>query len=172
VLAETFILECDGTQPATFRLAGTKICENIGRELRGTRFVDLFGDAGRAQVSGLMEDLRLQGAVQVLEAKALLDTQRAAQFEILIMPLVHNGTGVSRMLGSISALDPPHWLGSERLPALDLVRHEHIWPEGRPHALADKFRQRPALIPELASARLVRINRRSFRILDGGLQKE
>jgi hypothetical protein len=109
--------------------------------------------------------------VLVLHATAELDSFRRASFEILVMPLVHSGSSISRMLGAVVAIDPPTWLGTERLPPLRMVSHEQIWPDGRPFAVMEKFRNAPALIPELSGARLVRIKRRSFRVLDGGLQE-
>jgi hypothetical protein len=171
VLSETFILDCsDGTSPG-FRLAGTKICENFGREFRGDLFHDLFRAEDRAAVGRHLTDVREQGAVLVLHATAELDSFRRASFEILVMPLVHSGSSISRMLGAVVAIDPPTWLGTERLPPLRMVSHEQIWPDGRPFAVMEKFRNAPALIPELSGARLVRIKRRSFRVLDGGLQE-
>lgn len=171
MLAETFILESDGTLPAIFRLAGTKICDNFGREFRGTRFIDLFSDEHRAGIAAQIDEMRTQGAVQVLDVSTQPDATRLARFEVLMLPLVHSGTSISRILGVIAALDPPHWLGHERLPPLDVLGAERIWPDGRPHAVAEKFRNQAPLIPELAGARIVRSNRRSFRILDGGLHK-
>ena len=171
MLSETFILEDDGTGPAIFRLAGTKVCDNFGREFRGTRFADLFAEDTRAAIAAHLEEVRIHGAVQVLEVTTGPDAKRAVSFEILLLPLIHSGTKISRILGTIVAVDPPQWLGSERLPVLTVLRQERMWPEGRPHAALEKFRNQPALIPELAGARLIRVNRRSFRILDGGLHK-
>ncbi len=169
VLSETFILESDEGKLPTFRLAGTRICEQFGREFRGSGFVEMFAADDQAAIAQNMANLKRQGAAIVLEAEAKVPGRGDVCFEIVLLPLVHTGTSINRMLGSIAAVDPPIWIGSERLPQLDLLRVEQMWPEGRPHAIAEKFRNQPALIPELASARLVRINRRSFRIVDGGL---
>jgi hypothetical protein len=175
VLAETFILECPEDAPAdaaaTFRLAGTKICENFGREFRGSGLLEMFGEAGRAVLSEQFAEVRRQGAVLVLQVRADIDERRSARFEVLLLPLIHTGTSISRILGAISAIDPPVWLGTERLPPLQLLSHEQIWPDGRPHAIVEKFREQPSLIPELSGARVVRVSRRSFRVLDGGLHK-
>ena len=172
MLAETFILECDGTVPPMFRLAGTKICESFGREFRGTTFTDMFGDQHRAGVEARINDLRAHGSVHVMDVATGGDAKREAKFEVLMLPLVHSGSSISRILGVIAAIDMPLWIGGERLGPLDVLGHERIWPEGRPHAVAEKFRNQTPLIPELAGARIVRSNRRSFRILDGGLHKE
>ena len=170
VLSETFILECDEPQSASFRLAGTRICDNFGREFRGTRFLDLFKPDDRDAVAGHLASLIAQASVTVMDVESFT-ARGSAHFEVLLMPLVHTGTSITRILGAISAVDGPSWLGAERLPTLDVLRCEQIWPEGRPHAVAEKFRNQTPLIPELAGARVVRVNRRSFRILDGGLGK-
>lgn len=172
VLSETFILECDNTQNAQFRLAGTRICDSFGREFRGNSFLDLFQLGDRDTLIEHLGTLRVQGAVVVAEAEAIVPDRGSVRFEIVVLPLVHTGTSINRMLGAITAIDPPVWLGTERLPALNILRYELIWPEGQPHANVDCFRNPPALIPELADARLVRVDRRSFRVVQGGLHDE
>ena len=172
VLSETFILECDDAKTATFRLAGTKVCDSFGREFRGTPFLELFAADDNDRLVQSMEDVRSHGSVLVMEAEARAPGHASVRFEIVLMPLVHTGTAISRLLGSITAIDPPIWLGTETLPPLDVLRVQMVWPDGRPHAIADKLRHQPVLIPELAGARLVRVNRRSFRVLDGGLANE
>src|SRR5947209_8169807 len=44
VLSETFILENTDTGSYVFRLAGTRICDQFGHELRGRSFLDMAGD--------------------------------------------------------------------------------------------------------------------------------
>ncbi len=171
VLAETFILECATDQPPTFRLAGTRICDSFGREFRGAGFLDLFQPADQAAIATQLEDVQTQGSVLILNATATLDARRSVTFEIMLLPLIHTGASISRMLGAIVAIDAPGWLGEERLPSLKISSHHQIWPDGRPFAAIEKFRSAPVLVPELVGARLVRINRRSFRVLDGGLGK-
>jgi hypothetical protein len=172
VLSETFILECQTDSAApTFRLAGTRICDSFGQEFRGVPFHALFRDEDRARLADTIDDVRAQGAVAVFSATATLDERRKVNFEILLLPLIHTGSSISRMLGAIVATDVPQWLGTERLPKLELTEQSRVWPDGRPFAVIEKFNAAPALMPELSGARLVRVNRRSFRVLDGGLGK-
>ena len=63
------------------------------------------------------------------------------------------------------------WLGSEKLTTRRLVSYHVVWPDGRPHAMVDKHRNQTPFIASLAGARLVKSERRSFRVLDGGLGK-
>ena len=46
-----------------------------------------------------------------------------------------------------------------------LVTH---WPDGRPHAVVHQAERQSPLIAGLSEARIVRHNRRQFRVLDGG----
>jgi hypothetical protein len=172
VLSETFILECQTESAApTFRLAGTRVCDSFGQEFRGLPFHALFRDADRAQLAETIDSVRADGAVAVVSATAALDERRKVSFEILLLPLIHTGSNISRMLGAIVAIEAPQWLGSERLPKLELTAQSKMWPDGRPFAVIEKFNAAPALVPELSGARLVRVNRRSFRVVDGGLGK-
>ena len=95
------------------------------------------------------------------------DSTRRVQLEAILLPLVHDGNAIDRVIGAMSAMSSPHWLGHERLRERRLVRHEMIWPDGRPHAVIERAgRQAPFRPP--AQARIVRDERRSFRVLDGG----
>ena len=166
VLSETFILERseDGSYP--FRLAGTRICEQFGRELRGEDFLALAGSDRRA-ISRALGTVTQSGAVLVLEIESETDDGRTALFEVIVLPLVHPASEVTRYLGTITAIDPQPSLGSEPLHASWLNAHDVTWPEGPPGHFGDDHHQLP-FSPELAAARIVRSARRQFRILDGG----
>ena len=165
ILSETFILERIGHRHFAFRLAGTRICEQFGSELRGRDFSWLAGGDGAILVK-VMEAVTHEGGVGRLELEALTDEGRVAHFEMIVLPLVHPADEVTRYLGAISAIDGPAWLGETPLTPDSVVCHELIWPEGRPHAVVAQSQ-----IPfsqALAAARIVRFDRRQFRVLDGG----
>lgn len=180
ILSETFILERapDGSYP--FRLAGTRICEMFGSEFRGQNFMLGWGQDDRATLGRQLETSAHQGGVIVFafEARSQHGQKRIA-FEGTLMPLLHQGVTVGRFLGSLSPLDAPSWLGSERLTSYRLLDHELIWPDGRPHQVADKMRLETAeaagastQLAALSSARIVRGERRAFRVLEGGLKQD
>lgn len=167
ILSETFILERTDEESYPFRLAGTRICERFGRELRGQDFAWLAGE-DHGIVRKVLTAVTSEGAVAVIEFEADTADGRSATFEAVVMPLVHPADEVTRYLGAISAIDPPAWLGAEPLTPSGLLCHDVIWPEGRSlDLLGDHDRQLP-FSPELAAARVVRFERRHFRILDGG----
>jgi hypothetical protein len=171
ILPETFILERLDSEAYVFRLAGTRICEQFGTEFRSTNFLDDWIDPDRLTLARHFSTLAAQGAVMVLEVEAAADEYHRATFEMTLMPLVHTSNSVSRYLGAISAVSPPAWLGTERLWRKRLLGQEIVWPEGRPHPVAERMREPPAIMPSLSGARLVRSERRAFRVLDGGRGK-
>lgn len=167
VLSETFILERGATAAYPFRLAGTRACEQIGRELRGCDFLDLFAEDARV-IARALGTATTSGAVLLAEIDGETADGRFVAFEAIVLPLVHPENQVTRFLGGLSAIDPPAWLGSEPIAATWLASHDLLWPDGRTYPLAlDPERQQP-FSPELAAARIVRSARRQFRILDGG----
>jgi hypothetical protein len=167
ILSETYILERTEDRSYPFRLAGTRICEVLGRELRGGDFTCLAGDDDHT-VKRALETVTQEGAVALFELEARTDDHRTVHLEAIVLPLLHPAKSVTRYLGALSAIDPPVWLGSEPLEPSCLISHSLVWPEGRPHAVvAQGYHQLP-FSPELAAARMVRSNRRQFRILDGG----
>lgn len=167
-LSETFILERRAAGSFIFRLAGTRVCEQFGRELRGEDFVEFAVDDLGAIAKGL-EAVTTLGAVLHAEIEATTGDGRLAVFEAIVLPLVHPANEVTRYLGSLSAVDPPLWLGAQPLVSSWVATHTLIWPDGRPRSLADEVAAgQLAFAPELAAARVVRSANRQFRILDGG----
>jgi hypothetical protein len=170
ILPETFILERLDAETYVYRLAGTKLCEQFGAEFRGTNFLDGWHDEDRKTLARILGMDCQQGGVLIMELEAgpLDQTMPRAEFEVTLMPLVHTTSTVSRYLGSMSAINPPGWLGADRLVSRKLLNHTLMWPDGRPHAVADRYRNQAPLMANLAGARLVKSERRTFRVLDGG----
>jgi len=169
ILPDTFILERINPETARFRLAGTRICEAFAAEFRGVNIFDLFCLEDKITLQREFSVIARQGAVGVFEIEGGTKSARKVRFEIVVTPLMHTREVVDRYLGSITSIDPPAWLGSELISERRLIGHDLIWPDGRPHTLTDaKARQSP-FMPSMHNARLVRVDRRQFRVYDGGL---
>lgn len=154
LLPETFIVAYEGRPSIRFRLAGTKVCENFGRELRGTDFMDLWTD--RDAAASLIGGILKQGGVGHGRVQGTTSTGRQADFELVLLPLIHNGTIINRLLGAVTAIDPPFWLGSEPLVRLEFIDLHHRRGNG-------ETAYRPADSPVV-----VHLRRRPFRVIDGG----
>lgn len=168
ILPETFILERLDTRRAPFRLTGTRICENFGEDLRGRNFLDLWRDGDRSDIEQDLATLADKGAVASITFEASRRNGDKVMFEATILPLLHLRQVVTRFIGSISAADAPYWLGTESLTIGAIVKREIIWPDGRPHPVIERLSHQSPFLPAMQGARVVRFERRQFRVLEGG----
>ena len=166
ILPETFILECSGFNGFQYRLAGTRLCEHFGYELRGMDILEFWSETDRSAIRSVLHRVVLDADVATITFEASAAADRSARFEMVILPLIHTGKTVNRMMGSIVALDPPFWLGSSPLTGFSLVSLDVRPPAGKVDAPArpDEIEFAP---PGLTST-LVQKGERKFRVYDGG----
>src|SRR5262249_50722442 len=122
ILAETTILERIDNETVRFRLAGTRITEQFGSELRGHNFFALWSGEDRETLRPRLATLQGQGGVLVCDIEATGASGRTVAFEAILLPLVHTNDVIDRFVGAISSTSAPFWLGTEPLVALRLVR--------------------------------------------------
>jgi hypothetical protein len=120
ILANSFVLAIDQGQSPRFRVAGTKVCELFGRELRGADFIGLWGQEAAQQMRDFIA-LVAGEAIGILAGATLeAGDGLVCPLELLVLPLSHQGKGGQRMLGSLVALEQPFWLGTRPAQLLDL----------------------------------------------------
>ena len=168
ILPETCILERDEKGGCLFRLAGTRICDNYGWELRGHSLADLVSADDRQKLGDVMSEVTERGAAGLVDLTATASDGREVVLEALLLPLLHMSGTITRYLGSISPVDPPAWLGAEKLTPARLASHALVWPDGRPHAVIASGNRQAPFVQSLAAARVVRVDRRQFRVVQGG----
>jgi hypothetical protein len=168
ILAETFMLERLDDLTFQYRLAGTRLCELFGSELRGTNFLEGWNAEDRATLERHLALTCQQGAATLLTFEAVADIRHRIDVEVILLPLLHAGNKVGRIIGAMGTVSMPPWLASERLGARRLVRHETIWPDGRPHAVAERIGAKPFPPRPVAPPPIVKFDRRKFRVLEGG----
>jgi len=171
ILAETFMLERTDAVTYRYRLAGTRLCEIFGAELRGTNLLDGWSKTDCANVMQSLASTCKHGAVTLLDLEAGADSMRRVRIEAILLPLMHADNTIGRVIGAMAVTSSPHWLGHERLVEKRLVRHELIWPDGRPHSVIERASQQAPFQAATPKGRLVTHERRRFRILDGGRSK-
>ncbi len=171
ILPDTFILEAIDQDTARFRLAGTRICEAFAAEFRGVNFFELFPVLDRAELKAQVATISTQGAAGVFTIEASTAEGKTTLFEVLLTPLIHSREQADRFLGAITPIGRPDWLGYQPLTITRLKHTELVWPEGRPHALVEAMNRQSPFLPHIRNARVVRVDRRNFRVYDGGLLK-
>lgn len=174
ILSETFILETGLSGAYTFRLAGTRICEQLGFELRGLDFAELAGPAQAKVLEDDMVAISAHGQCGVFEIETQAPDSRTVSFEAIVLPLVHTQGTINRYLGALSVVGNkrPHWLGTVPLTPRALVRNELFWPDGPPQAADENVEHQAPFHERNSQARIVHHDRRHFRVFEGGRSSE
>ncbi len=168
ILPDTFILERNGDMDIRYRLAGTRIAEQFGRDFRGLSFFDGFTNTDRQVLERQFRDIVSAGTPALLEFQSITARGRQVIHEVLLLPLYHIHDRIDRFVGSMTALETPEWLGEEPLPEQALVAMETLVPHGTPPAEV-QIQDPPVMEPHIRTARMVRAKHRFFRVYDGGL---
>ena len=167
VLSETFMLERIDSGTYRFRLAGTRLCELFGSELRGLNFLDNWSEQDRPLLVRDLATVCEQGAVAVLELEGSSDSRHRVGIEAILLPLTHGGGKIGRLIGAMGVASSPHWLDSEPLRHRHLLRHELIWPDGRPHSVIERLGRQSPFLAARAHVRAAK-SRPRLRVLEGG----
>ncbi|WP_420960124.1 PAS domain-containing protein [Brucella sp. IR073] len=120
-LPDVFILELPDNVDARFRLAGTRLCTIYGGELKNSEFLSLWSQEDRAGIRQVLQTVFLNKRAAVIDQEGKSLSRRSAAFETLLLPLADD-----RLIGSMIAVDPPYWLGADRITensvrAIDLI---------------------------------------------------
>lgn len=182
-LPDTFILERSFGNSLTYRLAGTKVCENLGLDPRGREFLEGFNETDVQRLKPQFNAILEGSAVLTLTFEAEMVSGAKGQYEAVLLPLVHTRSTIDRILGSIARLDDGITPLRDTVARRRLISSLIIWPKGQqapeaeegaaglqPDEVAADDNQSP-FGAHIRNARLVRSDRRQFRVYDGGLSK-
>jgi len=104
ILPDVFILEHAEAQTPLFRLAGTRICAQFARELKGTGFDRLFAPDLRDRVARIAENVMVQTAPTILRIQLVDGALETTQAEIVLLPLATQGRTADRIIGTFAPL--------------------------------------------------------------------
>jgi len=154
-LSDTFILAFNQLSEHPFRLAGTRVCALFGGELKGRPFLPLWErEAGRT-MSDVMHSMADESIGLVAGVAASTARGDTIELELLLLPLRHWGRSHLRLIGALSPLSAPYWLGVNPVRALALGEHRFLGAglDGPPPLL------RPDAVPR---------QRHGLTVYDGG----
>ncbi|MCW5696890.1 MAG: PAS domain-containing protein [Bauldia sp.] len=163
ILADTFILEVGERRSYRFRLAGTRLCGILGRELKGSEFLDLWSGEDRAQVAGLLGAVTGEAAAASLGVSAAARSDRHLAMEMVLLPLIQNGPGYDRILGALAPGELPYWLGLDPVSDLSVGSTRLIWPD-RDDPFPIALTPQPHIVSAFAPER----RRGRFVVVEGG----
>ena len=170
ILPVTFIIEHNAVASYRFRLAGTRICEHHGRELRGVDFLQLWQPLDQQVFRRQLELLAAYGGAAVTGVQSRTANGRSVISELIVLPLCDSEDNINRYLGAWSLFDQAGWSGTDYLSSHQVTDYEFLDPEGRPDrnaVLAPPHRTK--LFPDEIDFRVVRSDHRRFRVYQGGL---
>jgi hypothetical protein len=172
ILPDAFILERLGDMDIRYRLAGTRIIEQFGNDFRGASFFDGFVLTDRKIIERQIRDMTTYGGGALFDITSIAPSGRAVTHECVLLPLIHMRDVVDRFVGCISIADAPDWLGEEPLTERTLTSYQAILSDMPTSEILPFPQPALALDNNVRTARIVRTNRRYFRVYDGGLAED
>ncbi|NKN14135.1 PAS domain-containing protein [Rhizobium laguerreae] len=122
LLQSLFILERREGGDIGFRLAGTRICDLFGRDLRGERFSSLWANGQLADIECTAMGVMDHAMPALFNATGYSTVGHQASFEIIMMPLRSPDGACDRLLGAIAPAAAASWLEIVPLEFLALDR--------------------------------------------------
>jgi len=121
ILADTFILEVDQTfRTISFRLAGTRLCNAYGRELKGVGFLGLWDEQDNLGIYHAIRQVyeHIRPCTVSYTVRGLSGQQ--ADYEMLFLPLTNRSSNAVRILGTATPNKAQRWLGTEAITSNQL----------------------------------------------------
>jgi hypothetical protein len=128
-LASTFILELDPANEFSFRLAGSHLCSAYARELKGRSFTRMWHARDRDAMDTLIRAVTEDHAVALITFQGTTPIHTKASFETILLPIRHNGSTQTRLLGAMTALETPYWFGVQPIMEQRITGLRLIWPD-------------------------------------------
>lgn len=128
-LANTFILELNQQDRFDFRLAGSHLCAAYARELKGRSFSDLWHQRDRDAMATLIRAVTEDHAVALVTFQGVTAINTKLTVETILLPVRHNGTTHSRLLGAMTAIEEPYWFGVQPIMEQRITGLRLIWPD-------------------------------------------
>jgi hypothetical protein len=166
VLPDLFILEKGRDGIVRFRLAGTRVCVILGREMRDRPFADIWDAAVRHRMRLAADAVIANRSALEIALTAVDDDDNTLQLEMLMLPLFSAADQCDRIFGSLVNLEGT-------APVESYLRY--LQPADLVFAPGDKVRPLAEAVPmgsvgSVGTAGLGKLANRvtHLRVLEGG----
>jgi hypothetical protein len=107
LLGDIFVLACDEANRYPFRVAGTRLCALLGRDLKDQSFPALFGSESRREIEDIVSAVTddLLPAVAGITATS---AEGVAHLELLLLPFNHRAHVPLSMTGLLAPFETGH----------------------------------------------------------------
>jgi len=155
VLPHVMLLERIRADEIVFRLAGTRICQAFGRELRDYAVQSLWDNSHRSLIGAALGASLKRAAPLLLRFRAHALGREPRDGEMMMLPLLDKTGGATLWLASFAFSRDP--LGEKAFTRLELIRAEAVTPNRDRVELvtvtAGPPRARLTLVPKGAASR-------------------
>jgi hypothetical protein len=127
LLGDIFVLSYDPAAGYPFRVAGTRVCARLGRDLKGESFSALFADEARHEIEDLVGIVAEESLPTVVGLTAAASQGGIAHLELLLLPFSTRAHTPVSLTGQIASFtDMQGTLGS-----FGLTSWRHIHQDNR-----------------------------------------
>jgi len=127
LLGDTFVLSYESAT-CSFRVAGTRLCALLGRDLKGESFAALFAGESRGEIEDLLRLVAEEALTAVAGLSAMAPDGAVTHLELLLLPFQARAHRPLTMTGLLAPLEPGH----RNLGELHLTSWRTMRPAPRP----------------------------------------
>ncbi|MBB5049887.1 hypothetical protein HNR60_004671 [Rhodopseudomonas rhenobacensis] len=130
LLGDTFVLSYEAAESAgcSFRVAGTRLCALLGRDLKGESFAALFAGESRGEIEDLLRLVAEEALTAVAGLSATAPEGSVTHLELLLLPFQARAHRPLSMTGLLAPLE----FGRRNLGELHLTSWRTMRPAPRP----------------------------------------
>jgi len=143
LIGDTFVIGCDTPSRLPLRVAGTRICALVGRDLKGQDFLGLFTRASRRQIEDFVSIATEESLATVAGVTAVTDKLSPVYLELLLLPFAASVLAPQSVTGSLVPLSIAAELEHSSLHDLSLTTWRHAGHQ--PHSLRQRAVRRLAV---------------------------
>jgi hypothetical protein len=125
LIGDTFVVGCDEPRRFPLRVAGTRICAMVGRDVKGEDFLALFARASRRRVEDFMGVAVEESLATVAGVTAFTEWRSPVHLELLLLPFASSVLAPQSITGSLVALGLPADSAPSALRDFSLVTWRH-----------------------------------------------
>lgn len=143
LIGDTFVIRCDRGPGFPLRIAGTRVCAMIGRDLKGQDFLELWARASRGQVEDFLSIATEESLATIAGVTAFTDRLSPVHLELLLLPFAPSVLAPQSVTGSLVPLTVPTQIEHSSLHDLSLTTWRHAGHQ--PHTLRQRAVRRLAI---------------------------
>jgi len=108
LLGDIFVLSYDATSGYPFRVAGTRVCALLGRDLKNRSFSALFEPDARRQIEDIIAVVAEEMLAAVAGITATAEDGSLAQLELLLLPFNTRAHAPISLTGLLAPFESKH----------------------------------------------------------------